>query len=420
MNATLTNLLRGQLVSNALSLYAVQGLNFLVPLLLLPYLLRTLSADAYGSIIFAQSLLGYGLILTEFGFNLTAARDISVARHDSHAVARIYWTTTTAKMLLMLAAFFVTAIVVIATPAFRHQWPVFAASALLLLGNVAFPQWYFQGEERLRDVAVLQVVSKCLVAASAILLVRSPDDTLIAAVILSAPQLAGALAALCLRKRIAPTEFYRPSVAEIVTALRGSAHMFAAIISTTLYLHTNTVVLGLVSGDRAVALYSVAGKLMSAVQSVSYPLTQALFPRASYLFSHQPGEAWMLLRRIARLLLPVLCGIAVVLALFAHSIVGLLGGASYAEAATVVQIMAPVPILVAIATILSQTVMVNVGLTKRLPPIYVTVGVLNLALLFPLTSRFGANGAAACLTLAETLGPILMVRVLLHHRRSPA
>ena len=418
MSASLPNLFRRQLVSNTLSLYAVQGLNFLVPLLLLPYLLRTLSAESYGAIIFAQSVLGYGIILTEFGFNLTAARDISVARHDPRQVARIFWTTTCAKLALMLVAGLVTAVVVVATPAFRHQWPVFVASGLLLLGNVAFPQWYFQGEERLRDVALLQVAAKCLIALSAIALVRTTDDTLIAAVILSAPQLAGALMAVLFRKRIMPSQFYMPTAADIVGALRGSWHMFAAIVSTTLYLHTNTVVLGLLSGARAVAMYSIAGKLMTAVQSVSYPLTQAIFPRASYLFAQQPDQAWSLLKRVARLMLPALCAASIVLALFAHDSVRLLGGPNYAAAASVVQIMAPVPVLVAIATLLSQTVMVNVGLTKHLAPIYVVVGLLNLVLLFPLAARFGADGAAACLTLAETLGPILMARVLLRHRKA--
>ena len=418
MIASVANLFRRQLVSNALSLYAVQGLNFLVPLLLLPYLLRTLSAESYGAIIFAQSVMGYGIILTEFGFNLTAARDISVARHDLRTVARIYWTTTAAKIVLMLAAAFVTAIVVVVTPVFRHQWPVFAASGLLLLGNVALPQWYFQGEERLRDVALLQVAAKCLIALSAIVFVRSADDTLVAAVILSAPQLAGALVALCFRKRIAPAQFYMPAVADIVAALRGSWHMFAAIVSTTLYLHTNTVVLGLMCGARAVAMYSLAGKLMTVVQSVSYPVTQAIFPRASYLFAQQPDQAWLLLKRVTRVMLPALCAAALILALFAHGIVSLLGGPAYSEAAAVIQIMAPVPVLVAIATLLSQTVMVNVGLTKHLAPIYVVVGVVNLALLFPLVARFGADGAAACLTLAETLGPILMARALLRHWRA--
>jgi len=49
------------IVGDALSLYAVQGLNYLVPLLLLPYLLRVLSPEGYGSIAFAQSLVGYAI-----------------------------------------------------------------------------------------------------------------------------------------------------------------------------------------------------------------------------------------------------------------------------------------------------------------------------------------------------------------------
>ncbi len=50
---------------NALSLYAVQGLNFLLPLIILPYLLRVLSPRGYGSIVFAQALMGYAVLFTD-------------------------------------------------------------------------------------------------------------------------------------------------------------------------------------------------------------------------------------------------------------------------------------------------------------------------------------------------------------------
>src|ERR1700733_13082025 len=100
MRRVAARILRPGLLSNVLALYAVQGLNYLVPLLLLPYLLRVLSPEGYGSLMLAQSLLGYGMILAEFGFNLTSARDISVARADPVKVAQIYWTTLTTKALL--------------------------------------------------------------------------------------------------------------------------------------------------------------------------------------------------------------------------------------------------------------------------------------------------------------------------------
>ena len=400
------------IVGDALSLYAVQGLNYLVPLLLLPYLLRVLSPEGYGSIAFAQSLVGYAIILTEFGFNLTAARDISVARSDPATVARIYWTTVAAKTLLLIVSLVILLAVTAATPDFRRQWPIFAASSLLVVGNVAFPIWYFQGLERLREVAVLQAIAKCLVAGGAVVLVRTEKDTWIAALILATPQLMGAAAALCLRKRLAPAQFYKPSINDILAAFRHSSHMFASILSTTLYLNTNTLFLGILSGERAVALYSVGSRLVSALQSVASPIIQSVFPRASLLFAERPEQAWALLRRVAVFVLPLVGVASLSLAIFAPIVVKLIGGQAYAEASSVVRIMAFIPLLVTLATALSQLIMVNMGLTRQLLRIYVAVGCANLLVLPILVTRFAAAGAALALLAAEALGPILMISTL--------
>ncbi len=416
MSVVVPKFFRGQLVGNALSLYAVQGLNYLMPLLMLPFLLRVLSPQGYGSIMFAQSLVGYAGIFTDFGFNLTAARDISVARNDSQLVAKVYWTTMAAKAFLLLISGLVVGIVVLATPTFRENWPIFAASGLIVVGNVAFPQWYFQGLERLKDVALIQAITKCLVTASAIVLVRSPQDVLIAALILSSPQLLGSVVGLCVGKPLAPAQFYRPSIGDITLALRGSWHMFAAGASTSLYLYTNTFVLGLMCGEKEVGFYSLGTRIVGFVQSLAVPVTQAVFPRASLLFAGRREQVWPLLLRVAWLLLPMLVLAALLLGAFAPTVVNVLGGPSYAGASSVLRILAIAPLLVTVATILAQIVMVNVGLTAQLSRIYAAVGILNLLLLPALISGYAANGAAWSLVFAETLGPILMLRTLRKHR----
>src|SRR5580658_4032705 len=111
MIRTLAQFWRRPLLGNALSLYAVQGLNYLVPLLLVPYLLRTLGPNGYGAIVFAQALMGYAVLVTDYGFNLTAARDISIVRDDARAVAKIYWSTMAAKLILFLASCLVIALI---------------------------------------------------------------------------------------------------------------------------------------------------------------------------------------------------------------------------------------------------------------------------------------------------------------------
>lgn len=410
--AALSRVMQGQLARNALSLYAVQGLNFLMPLIVLPYLLRVLSPEGYGSIVFAQALMGYAVILTDFGFNLTAARDISVARHDPRQVAKVYWTTMAAKALLLVLGLVVICAVVAVDADFRRNWQVFAACGFLLFGNSIFPAWYFQGLEKLKDVALIQAISKCLITGCTFAVVKSPQDILLAAFLMSAPQFIGALVAVGLRIPLRPASFYRPTLGDVRDALKAGSDMFLSIASSSLYLHTNTFVLGLMSGERSVAFYSLGYRLVLAIQSLTSPVTQAAFPRASILFASHPDQAWKLVKRIAWLLFPAIGLSSVIMLVFAPFIVGVFGGGNYQQAVTVMRIMAPVPLLVTVAGVLAQIVMVNLGLTRHLLRIYITVGILNLLLLPVLVYLFSANGAALSLSIAETLGPILMMWVL--------
>ncbi len=75
-------LLGHRVVRNAGLMYLVQISGYLFPLLMLPYLARVLSKEKFGLIAFAQMFIFYFVILTDYGFNLTATRDVAVARQD--------------------------------------------------------------------------------------------------------------------------------------------------------------------------------------------------------------------------------------------------------------------------------------------------------------------------------------------------
>jgi polysaccharide transporter, PST family len=405
------DLLRHKLVGNALSLYAIQGLNYLVPLIVLPYLLRVLRPTEYGAIVMAQALMGYAMVVTDFGFNLTAARDISVARNDATAVARIYWTTIAAKILLLLTSLAIVAFVVSVTPSFRARWPIFLACSLMVVGNVAFPQWYLQGLERLKDSALIQASAKVVGAGAIFIFVRGPQDLWTAAVISSIPQLLGVGVAAALGKPMFPAMFYRPTWIEVRRALHASWHMFTSTVSTTLYATTTTLVLGLMAGEREVALYNLAVRLVAAVQSVASPLTQAVFPRASLLFDADPNAAWRLIKRMMRILLPAVGSCALLLGLLAPIIVRLVGGTPFADAVPLVRIMAILPVVLGVGGLPAQIILVGTGKTKELSQIYLRVGILNLIVMPPLIYALSATGAALALTLAETLATVQMIHL---------
>jgi len=265
----------------------------------------------------------------------------------------------------------------------------------------------------------LLLASRCIATAAIFIVVRSSQDVLIAAFLMSTPLLMAFLIATMLGKTPAPALFYQPKIADLRRSLSGGWHVFAGSISTTLYLQTNTFALGVLADKRAVACFSVGYSIVLAVQGLSIPAIQSVFPRVSFLYSENPQQASSLVRNLLWVVLPLVGIASLSMALFARNLVELIAGDAYGESVAVIRIMAILPLVISVAAILGPTVMMNVGLSRQLMTIYFMAGLLNVALLPYFISTHGAAGAAVSLVIAETCGPIAMSSVLWIHGRLP-
>lgn len=411
--SVLPRIFSGSLAVNIYSLYLAQGLNYLLPLIVLPYLVRVLGPRDYGSIAFAQSLMMYGAILTDFGFNFSATRAITLSSSNVSEVSRIFWSTLSAKILLLLFFLILVVFSTASSEVLRIHAELIAICSLTVVGSVLSPQWYFQGLEKLQIMAGIQAVSRICVLSLVFIFVKSPRDTLLAAVLLSGPTLVSGALCLVAASGIGTLHVYRPSFRDIRKSIISSWDLFVANVATSAYVSGNGFILGFVAGDRAVALYTVANKASLAAYYLFVPVSLAAFPRASLLFSQsiEEGKAFVL-----KISIPLLIGAGIIsgaLMVFSNSIVKLLGGVQFAGASTVLRIMGVLPLLLSIATVLAQIIMINIGMAKKLRRIYVGMAMLSLILLPALGGALGATGGAISLVTVEAIGPLLMA-VALH------
>jgi PST family polysaccharide transporter len=64
-------------ISNTLSLSGLQVANTLLPLITVPYVVRVIGPGNYGLIAFAQAFVTYFVLLVNYGFDLSASREVA-------------------------------------------------------------------------------------------------------------------------------------------------------------------------------------------------------------------------------------------------------------------------------------------------------------------------------------------------------
>lgn len=397
-----------RLRDNILALGVVQAGNYLVPLLALPYLARVLGANAYGEVVFVQTVMQFGMLVVDFGFSWSATREISTARDDRIKVSTLFAQTWAVQWLLMAVVALAIGLAVWLLPALEANGALYAVGLSMVLGQVLFPVWLMQGLEALKAAAVAQVLGKVLALPCLLVWVRGPQDQLGAMAFFGVSSVLTGLGALWWIHRSRWVLWQLPSWAAVCKAFGQGAWVFGSRVSISLYTTAVPLAVGLWAGPAQLASFSLADKVRAVVQSLLAPVAQALFPRMSYLFQTDRGAAHALLLKSAWLVGGLSLVAGGVVWWLADGIMLLLGGSDFAQAGGLLRWLALVPFVVAGSNLLGVQVMLPRGMNRPFAMILTGASMLSLLGLYPAVMWDGARGAAQLVLWVECVVTLSM------------
>lgn len=268
-------------VSNFISLVILQGANYIFPLLTVPYLFRILGAENFGLINFANAFVAYFIIFTDFGFGISAVKNIAVYRDDIKKRNLFFTNIFIAKLFLFLISALIFGTLIISFDKFSSHKAVYVLAFINVLGTSIFPFWFFQGIERMKYVTNISITTRICSIIPIFLVVKSDADYLYVPFFYSLGSIASGIIGLYCAYKYCHLRFNflgSATIAGVRDSLKESFNFFISRISVSLYTISNTFVLGLVLGNTAVGYYTAAEKLYTALQSMYGPLNQALYP----------------------------------------------------------------------------------------------------------------------------------------------
>jgi O-antigen/teichoic acid export membrane protein len=404
-----------QLKRNVISLTFLQIGNYLVPLIVLPYLTRILGVDGFGQIGFATAFTMYFVLFVEWGFNLSATRDVSTKRADKIARSIVFWETIAARLFLTIMS--VAALIVLMTilPKLGEQSDLLWLGMLQVLASMLSSAFYYQGVEKMGVMSVINLGIRLCSIPMIIIGVTRPDQLVQAFAIQTGCFFVASLANLLLLLRSDEISWLVPSLNGTKKALLNGWPLFLSTAGISLYTNSNAVILGFVASEAAVGYFVAGFTLVKAVVGLSGPFAQAIFPRMSNLVGGDPDSSGQFLRKMVRL--QALLGLFLSVCLLASLPWGVTWffGEEFEETITVVAWLSFLPLIVCLASAFGMQTLIPLGRNRWFAGVLLTCGVLNCFLLFALGYALGATGAAITVLLTESaimLGMALGVKYL--------
>ncbi len=389
------------LLGNFVSLSVLQVVGCILPLITVPYLVRVLGPEKFGLIAFAQAFISYFMVLSDYGFNFSATKNISIHRDNKDKVSEIFSSVMSIKFCFSAISILITFILVAAIPKFRSDWLIYILTFGTIIGNSLFPLWFFKGMENMKYITFLNILARTVFTISIFIFVRHQENYIYVPLLNSLGLVSAGLLGLWFVRKHFNIRFIIPNINSIIEQLRDGWHIFISTIATSLYTVSTSFILGIFTNNTIVGYYSAGEKIILPLLHLKSSFGQTIFPRISKLASESKDKAIQIVCNLGFIMGLIILTSCLVIFLFAETITTIILGGQFYQSILIIKILAFCPFIIFINNILGTQIMIPFNLLSDRTKVLAASGLLNLVLLLILVPIYQHIGAAVSLITTE-------------------
>jgi len=391
-----------QVMRNVAFLSGLQVVTFFLPVIVIPYLFQVIGPEKFGLISFAQAFAVYFMILTDYAFNISATKRVSLFQENKEIVRGILSAVMATKILLLVLSVIIFSGIIHFIPRFNNDALLYILCFGAVVGNALFPLWLFQGMEKMKYISRLKMLGEFAYAFAIVILVRGPQDYLMVPAINSSVILITGILGLILVFAKMKLSLKLPRFKHIRRELKAGGDVFLSIIAVNAYTTTRVFVVGLLTTNTLTGFYSIAEKIAGIAQA--FPLasfSQAIFPRLSNIFSKNRAMAFKLMQEIQLITIYISLIFLPLIFIAAPFIMRIVCGGDYPQAVMALRLLI-ISIFFISANAFRVQFLLVCGKTRSYARIHITMALIGLPLLIAMVDHFSYLGAAMATVMTES------------------
>ena len=377
-------------------------LSVIFPLITYPYAARILQVENMGKVDFSNSVVSYFVLIAGLGIATYAIREGARVRDNRKDLEKFSSEMFSINMISVVIAIIALIIVVIVVPKFHSYTLLIIVQSFTIIGNLIGVNWLYSIVEDYAYITIRSLVVHIVALVLLFIFVHDESDYVFyAATTVIASAGANVFNYIHAKKYV---RIHITKNLNLKKHFKPIMIIFASTVTTTIYVNSDKTILGFLSDEFHVGLYSTSVNVYTVLKSCIAAVILVALPRLSnYLATDHRKEyektAIDIFKMFMMILLPVMIGIFVT----SDAVIEIIAGATYAEASTSLKILS-----ISLAFSMIATYYTNAVLLPMKQEIVVLKGtimsaILNIVLNFLLIGTFQQNAAAFTTLLAEIL-----------------
>lgn len=374
---------------------------YLFPLIVYPYVSRTLGLSNIGIVNFVDNLVTFFVFFSMMGISTVGIREIASVRSDRQKLSSTFMSLlslTTITTLIAIAALWIAMYTV---PTLAPYRDLLYVGLIKLVFNLFLIEWFFMGMENFKYITNRSILVKCLYVVSVFIFIKETSDYKTYYILSVFTVIVNAVINVIYSRKF--VDYKLPSI-NLKPYYKSFFIIGVYILLTNVYTYLNPVWLGFVTNTDEVGYFTTATKLHHLIMAVMLSFSNILYPRVSNLLSEgKDDEFWskigIAFEAVFLFSFPTIIFLLVAGPELLHVLVGDGFEGSYLP----LRIISPLVLIIGIAQIL----IIQILLTKHQDNIVLRNSVIGaivaIILNILITASMGAPGTALIWVTTETV-----------------
>lgn len=384
-------------------LNAIKGMMSIVfPLISFPYISRILGVENIGTYNFANSIINYVVLFAGLGISTYAIREGARLRNNKREFQTFASEMFSINIVSTVAAYAGLFILMAIVPKFHEYTSIMIILSLQVVFKTVGIEWIYSIFEDYAYITIRSILFQLVSLILLFLLVKTQDDVnKYAAITVLSSVGSNVLNYLHAHKYCKVT---------LTTKIEWKKHikpifvLFAMSLTVTLYVSSDTTMLGLLCNDYTVGIYSVSTKIYLIVKTILSSVLVVSIPRLSSLIGESKKEEFNavasdIYRTLITLVLPSITGLIVL----RKQIILLLADNTYASAESSLMLLSIALLFCLGAWFWGQCILVPIKKENIVFKATVVSAIVNVVLNLLLIPIWKENAAAITTVLAEAI-----------------